>query len=169
MTGAQFQLVNEQRDPQQALGRIALFNEAGQPVDVGGGAAGVAWADVTGKPATYPPTIGTTASTAMAGNTPIPAAPTADTLSGATAVGRQVMTAADATAARTAIGAGTSSLALGATSSTAKAGNYTPTTAEVSNALKAKTQITALAAVDGAAELSVVVDAVNAVIAALKA
>lgn len=39
---------------------------------------------------------------------------------------------------------GTSNLALGTTATTAKAGNYTPTTAEVANALKAKTQISAL-------------------------
>ncbi|GAA0766101.1 hypothetical protein GCM10009434_03210 [Brevundimonas olei] len=35
----------------------------------GGEAAPVAWADVTGKPATFPPVIGSTATTAMAGNT----------------------------------------------------------------------------------------------------
>lgn len=38
-----------------------------------------AWSDITGKPATFPPTIGTTATTAMAGNTTIPAAPAAGT------------------------------------------------------------------------------------------
>ena len=32
------------------------------------GLSPVAWADVTGKPATFPPTIGTTATTAKAGN-----------------------------------------------------------------------------------------------------
>ncbi|NEG96008.1 hypothetical protein GFD17_04380 [Bifidobacterium sp. SMB2] len=37
----------------------------------------------------------------------VPAAPTADTLSGATATGKAVLKAADAAAARTAIGAGT--------------------------------------------------------------
>jgi hypothetical protein len=89
------------------------------------GATGeVSWADVTGKPATFTPTIGTTATTAMAGNTVIPAAPTADTLSGATAVGKSVLKAADQGAARTAIGAGTSSLALGTTATTAAAGNH---------------------------------------------
>lgn len=63
----------------------------------------------------------------------VPAAPTADTLSGATAVGKSVMKAADAAAARTAIGAGTgsSNLVLGTTSTTAKAGDYVPTYAEV--------------------------------------
>lgn len=33
-----------------------------------GGTTSVAWSNVTGKPATFPPTIGTTASTALAGN-----------------------------------------------------------------------------------------------------
>jgi hypothetical protein len=90
------------------------------------GATGeVSWADVTGKPATFTPTIGTTATTAMAGNTVIPAAPTADTLSGATAVGKSVLKAADQGAARTAIGAGTSSLALGTTATTAAKGDHT--------------------------------------------
>ncbi|WP_291280009.1 hypothetical protein [Galactobacter sp.] len=51
------------------------------------------------------------------------AAPTADTLSGATAVGKSVLKAANAGDARTAIGAGTSNLALGTTASTAMAGN----------------------------------------------
>lgn len=69
-------------------------------------AAPVAYEDVTGKPT-------------------IPAAPTADTLSGATAVGKSVIKAADAAAARTAIGAGTSNLAIGTTASTASAGNHT--------------------------------------------
>lgn len=73
------------------------------------------------------------------GSTP----PTVDTLSGATVTGKAVMKATDQAAARTAIGA----VALGTTASTAKAGNYTPTSAEVSTALKAKTQIAALAAV----------------------
>lgn len=47
----------------------------------------------------------------------------ASTISDSTAVGRAVLTAADALAARTAIGAGTSSLALGTTGTTAAAGN----------------------------------------------
>lgn len=44
---------------------------------------------------------------------------------GATTIGAQLVTAASAAAARTAIGAGTSSLALGTTVSTAAAGNHT--------------------------------------------
>lgn len=35
---------------------------------LGGGSTTVSWAEVTGKPATFAPTIGTTASTAKAGN-----------------------------------------------------------------------------------------------------
>lgn len=61
----------------------------------------------------------------------VPAAPTADTLSGATTVGKNVLKASDAAAARSAIGAGTSNLALGTTSTTAKAGDYTPAWSEV--------------------------------------
>ena len=53
---------------------------------------------------------GITADKLAAGVIPtVPAAPTDDTLSGATDTGKKVMKAADAAAARTAIGAGTSS------------------------------------------------------------
>lgn len=143
----------------------------------GGGGSGttVAWADITGKPATFTPTIGNTGTTAKAGNwvpawsdvTGKPAViaagadaaaarsaigagtsnltigttattakagnyqPTAANISDATAVGRSVLTAVDAAAARTAIGAGTSNLAIGTTSTTAKAGNYVPAWTEV--------------------------------------
>lgn len=102
------------------------------------------------------------------------AATTVDTLSGATSVGKAVMKATDAAAARTAIGA----VALGTTASTAKAGNYVPTSAEVAAALKAKTQIAALTAVavadatDQATAITLVNAlkvSVNAIIAALKA
>lgn len=95
-----------------------------------------------------------------------------------TDVGKALMKAVDAAAARTAIGAGTSNLAVGTASSQAKAGNYTPTSAEVSTALKAKTQIAALATVsvadatDLATALTLVNSlkvSVNAIITALKA
>lgn len=56
---------------------------------------------------------------------------TASQISDSTSTGRALVTAADAAAARTAIGAGTSNLALGTTSSTAKAGDYTPTKSDV--------------------------------------
>lgn len=105
-------------------------------------------------------------------------APTVDTLTGATAVGKAVMKATDAAAARTAIGAGTSNLAVGTTAATAKAGNYVPTSAEVSTALKAKAQVAALTAVavadatdatTAAALANANKAAINAIIAALKA
>lgn len=51
---------------------------------------------------------------------------TAARITDATATGRNVLKAADAAAARTAIGAGTSSLALGSTSTTALAGDRAP-------------------------------------------
>jgi len=60
---------------------------------------------------------------------------TASQISDSTATGRSVLTAADAAAARTAIGAGTSSLAIGSTASTAKAGNWFPSFAEVTGTL----------------------------------
>lgn len=56
---------------------------------------------------------------------------TAANISDSTAVGRSLLTAADAASARTAIGAGTSNLALGTTSTTAKAGDYAPGWTEV--------------------------------------
>lgn len=58
---------------------------------------------------------------------------TADSITDATTVGKAVIRAADAAAARTAIGAGTSSLAIGTTSTTAKAGDYQPTAANISD------------------------------------
>lgn len=58
----------------------------------------------------------------------------ASQISDATTVGRGVLTAPDAAAARSAVGAGTSSLALGSTSSTAKRGDYAPAAADISDA-----------------------------------
>lgn len=75
--------------------------------------------------------------------------------------------------------AGTASIrALGTTATTAKAGNYAPSATEVGTALKAKTQIAALAAIatpDATDEATAITLAnatkvsVNAIIAALKA
>lgn len=103
---------------------------------------------------------------------------TAADITDATTVGRSLVTAADATTARAAIGAGTSSLTLGTTNTTAKAGDYSPSTTEVGNALKTKAQISALATVstaDGSdatttqALANALKVSVNAIIAALKA
>ena len=84
----------------------------------GGGGTSTAWADITGKPSTFPPETHTH---------------TAAQVSDATTVGRNVMKATDAAAARTAIGAGTSSLVLGSTASTAAAGNHTHTAANITD------------------------------------
>lgn len=73
--------------------------------------------------------LGTSSSTAKAGDYQ----PTAANISDASTVGKNVLTAVDAAAARTAIGAGTSSLAIGTTGSTAKAGDYQPTAANISD------------------------------------
>lgn len=101
----------------------------------------------------------------------IPAAATVDNLGGAGATGKVVMKATNAEAARTAIGAGTSNITIGTTASTAKAGNYSPTTNEVAASLKAKAEITALTEIADPAEATAedVATAVNAIIAALKA
>ncbi|AER47669.1 head fiber protein [Mycobacterium phage Dori] len=56
---------------------------------------------------------------------------TAANITDSTAVGRNVLTATDQAAARTAIGAGTSSLAIGTTASTAAAGNHSHTATQV--------------------------------------
>ena len=56
---------------------------------------------------------------------------TAAAITDSTVVGRAVLKAVDADAARAAIGAGTSNLTLGTTASTAKAGDYAPSWTEV--------------------------------------
>lgn len=61
----------------------------------------------------------------------------ADSISDATTIGKALIRAVDAAAARTAIGAGTSNLALGTTSSTAKAGDYQPAAANITDATTA--------------------------------
>lgn len=55
-------------------------------------------------------------------------------ITGSTAIGRQVLTATDATAVRNAIGAGTSSLILGTASTAAKPGNYFPIVNDITDA-----------------------------------
>ncbi|WP_396902681.1 hypothetical protein [Mycolicibacterium sp.] len=63
-----------------------------------------------------------------------PGSVTAADITDSTTVGRNVLTAADAAAARAAIGAGTSNLAVGTTAQSAKAGNYQPAAADISDA-----------------------------------
>ena len=80
------------------------------------GEAGVAgttsWVGITDKPASFTPTAHTHNVT---------------DIFDASLVGRSVMTATDAVVARNVIGAGTSSLTIGTTPGTAKAGDYVPT------------------------------------------
>lgn len=113
----------------------------GDPVDLqehldglGGGDVTVTWADVTGKPTSFPPAAHTHTA-ADVGAAPASHTHTAVQVSDATATGRSVLTAADGAAARTAIGAGTSSLAIGTTASTAAAGNHTHSTYATTTAL----------------------------------
>lgn len=101
-------------------------------------------ADVTAATSGLVPSTRTVAGKALSGNVTLVAADVSDS----TATGRSVVTATDAAAARSAIGAGTSSLALGTTSSTAKAGDYQPTAANISNATTVGRNV--LTAVDAA-------------------
>lgn len=64
-------------------------------------------------------------------------------ISDSTAVGRSVVTAVDAAAARTAIGAGTSNLAIGGTAVTAAAGDHTHTPASIGAAAASHTHTAA--------------------------
>lgn len=61
----------------------------------------------------------------------------ADSISDATTIGKALIRAVDAATARSAIGAGTSNLALGTTSSTAKAGDYQPAASNISDSTSA--------------------------------
>lgn len=74
--------------------------------------------------------LGTTSTTAKAGDW----LPDSDDITDATAVGKALIKATFASTARAAIGAGTSDLTLGTTGSTAKAGDYQPTAANISDA-----------------------------------
>ena len=80
----------------------------------------------------------------------------ADSITDATTIGKALIRAADAAAARSAIGAGTSNLAIGTTSSTAKAGDYQPTAANISDATTiGKALLTAAAASNARTTLDV--------------
>jgi hypothetical protein len=70
-------------------------------------------------------------------------------ISDATTTGVSLLTASDATAARAAIGAGTSNLIIGTTNATAKAGDYQPAAANISDSTATGRSL--LTAVDAAA------------------
>ncbi|MFF0608498.1 hypothetical protein ACFYUD_07515 [Nocardia tengchongensis] len=85
----------------------------GQGIVIRGPAGATDWAGVTGKPATFPPVIGSTSTTAVAGDdsrltdarTPTSHTHISAHLSDASTVGRSLLTATDATAGRTTLGA----------------------------------------------------------------
>lgn len=117
------------------------------------------YTDLTGRP-----TLGTAAAQDTTAFAPASHTHTADQISDSTSTGRAVVTAASQAAARTAIGAGTSSLTIGTTASTAKAGNYQPTAANISdattigrNVLTAATAAAARTAIGAASDASVAV------------
>jgi hypothetical protein len=83
------------------------------------------YADLSNKP-TIP-----TQTSQLANNSGFLTTVSSATISDASTVGKLVLTATDAPTARTAIGAGTSNLAIGTTGTTAKAGNYVPGWTEV--------------------------------------
>lgn len=86
---------------------------SGQGIVIRGPAGSSEWAAISGKPATFPPIIGSTATTAVAGDdprlsdarTPISHTHPANQISDSSTVGRGVLTAVDAAAARTTLGA----------------------------------------------------------------
>lgn len=103
----------------------------------------------------------------LTGKPTIPTMPTASTLSGATTVGKAVMGAADAAAARKAIGAGTSSFSGSYTDLTNKPSiPVAATWANISGKPAPATAITDLAA---GADAAAIVTAVNKAFAALRA
>ncbi|WP_280358103.1 hypothetical protein [Nocardia otitidiscaviarum] len=86
---------------------------AGEGIIIRGPAGPSNWADITGKPATFPPAIGSTSTTAVAGDDPRLSnarPPTSHThgaaqISDSTSLGRSLVTVADPVAARELIGA----------------------------------------------------------------
>jgi hypothetical protein len=74
------------------------------------------------------------AAAAQAASQPVDSDLTAIAALTTTDYGRSLLTAADAAAARVLLGAGTSSLAIGTSSSTAKAGDYQPASTNISDA-----------------------------------
>lgn len=101
------------------------------------------WAGITDKPTTFPPVIGSGAGDAVAGNdsrltnarTPTSHTHSDADISNATTVGKAVLEATDQAAARTAIGAGTSNLAIGTTTGTAGDGGVLATAVQSGGAL----------------------------------
>ncbi|MFJ2702979.1 hypothetical protein ACIO3R_07240 [Streptomyces sp. NPDC087428] len=111
--------------------RVAPLRTVGLGAGGGGGGGSTAWADITGKPATFPPAIGATASTAVAGNDPRLTAGAAATAT-VRAIGTAATTAAAGDHTHTGLtadaAAGTASIrTLGTAATSAAAGNHTHT------------------------------------------
>jgi hypothetical protein len=111
-------------------------NVAGKPTTFAPSAHTHAWADITGEPTTYPPIIGTTSTTAKAGNyvpswaeitsKPLTFPPTIGATATTAMAGNYVPDWSDLTGKPL-----TFAPIIGLTAATAKAGNYTPSWAEV--------------------------------------
>ena len=96
--------------------------------------------------------IGTTSTTAKRGDYQ----PASSDITDASPLGKSLITISDASAARALVGAGTSSLSLGLTSTTAKAGDYAPSAASITDSgavgqsiIKSSTTTAAMTAVSG--------------------
>lgn len=161
-----------------ALGSIqfvdGFFIQAFGTAAGGGGPTSVAWGDVTGKPSTFAPIVGTTANQAMAGNktlaniggvVPTSGLPTASTTAaGIIQIGTTATNAMAGNTAITAIG-GTLSIAKGGTGATTAANAWTALGGGAVGKLAALPQGTAVP--DAAAGTEV--DTVNALLASLRA
>jgi hypothetical protein len=111
-----------------ARGDVSRYGFA-QPGDVLM-ASQVAWAaGVASSDAVPAPPAGPSAPSTGGSGGPVTVASITD----ATAVGKSILTAADAASARSALGAGTSNVTVGTGASDAKAGNYTPTWGQVTS------------------------------------
>lgn len=168
-----------QAQPGQALGNILFINgffvQAFGP-SAGGSGGGTDWADITGKPATFPPTTGTTEGTALDG------AATLDTIAGTVPVAKGGTGATTAAAGWTALGGGAVGklatlpvasttaagvIQIGAAATQAMAGDKFAQGVAVANASSAAS--TAPVAIDPAADLPTTVAAVNEIVACLTA
>ena len=108
-------------------GQYAEIDARLDALEAGGGGGGGAVASVNSKTGVV------VLNAADVGAAPVSHTHTSAQVSDATSTGKALLTAADAAAARAAIGAGTSNLALGSTGSTAAAGNHGHTSAAITD------------------------------------
>ncbi len=108
------------------------------------------WSTLSGKPATFAPTIGATSTTAVAGDdarltdarTPTTHTHTASQVSDSTTTGRALLTAADAAAARTTLALGTAATTAATAYATAAQGTKADTAVQPARAVSAGTGLT---------------------------